>query len=341
MLTRIGFENFTAFKKLDIKFSPGINVFIGENATGKTHILKAAYAACSFDPQNGGLASKINNVFLPSNRNINRLVHRRKGTQSGSITLHRQLEEKEIGIKLSLTSRTTNTKLGLARAKWSSNLPVTAYIPVKDMLAHSPGFLSLYLEKNIYFEEIYRDIIAKALVPLSRGPVTGDRKAILDIVSKELGGKVFTNNEEFFLKNNQGHLEFTLLAEGLRKLGLIWVLIQNNTLMNGSILFWDEPETNLNPKLMKSVAKILVKLERAGTQIFLATHNYVFMKYLSLELQRESQIKWHSLYRETDTKEIKHNSFTDYLKLEPNAIDETYGDLLDRDIEKQMAKLKW
>ena len=38
MLERITFEKFTAFEKLDIEFSPGINVFIGENGTGKTHI---------------------------------------------------------------------------------------------------------------------------------------------------------------------------------------------------------------------------------------------------------------------------------------------------------------
>ena len=48
-------------------------------------------------------------------------------------------------------------------------------------------------------------------------------------------------------------LEFTLLAEGMRKLGLIWLLIQNGTLGNSSVLFWDEPETNLNPKLYGDV----------------------------------------------------------------------------------------
>ena len=44
-------------------------------------------------------------------------------------------------------------------------------------------------------------------------------------------------------------IEFTLLAEGLRKLGLLWLLIRNGSLKPGAVLFWDEPETNLNPKL--------------------------------------------------------------------------------------------
>jgi ABC-type multidrug transport system ATPase subunit len=39
--------NFTAFKDLTMEFSPGINAIIGENATGKTHVLKVLFAACT------------------------------------------------------------------------------------------------------------------------------------------------------------------------------------------------------------------------------------------------------------------------------------------------------
>ena len=46
MIGKIRFDKFTAFEKLEVNLSPGINLFVGENGTGKTHILKAAYAAC-------------------------------------------------------------------------------------------------------------------------------------------------------------------------------------------------------------------------------------------------------------------------------------------------------
>ena len=36
-------QNFTVFEELKIKFSKGINVVIGTNGTGKTHLLKAMY----------------------------------------------------------------------------------------------------------------------------------------------------------------------------------------------------------------------------------------------------------------------------------------------------------
>ena len=42
----IKLENFTVFENIECEFVPGINIFIGENGTGKTHILKALYALC-------------------------------------------------------------------------------------------------------------------------------------------------------------------------------------------------------------------------------------------------------------------------------------------------------
>ena len=45
MFTNIILKKFTAFEKLGLDFSPGINILIGENGTGKTHILKALYAS--------------------------------------------------------------------------------------------------------------------------------------------------------------------------------------------------------------------------------------------------------------------------------------------------------
>ena len=44
MLERLSFKNFTVFNDAEIAFTPGINVLIGANATGKTHAMKVAYA---------------------------------------------------------------------------------------------------------------------------------------------------------------------------------------------------------------------------------------------------------------------------------------------------------
>ena len=207
------------------------------------------------------------------------------------------------------------------------------------MLANAPGFLSLYAAREVHFEEVYQDILLRANLPALREPVDDAHKQMLCSLENVIGGKVKVVGEEFFLSNEQGDLEFTLLAEGWRKLGLLWLLIQNGTLQNGSVLFWDEPETNLNPKMFKTVMNVLLELQRAGVQIFFATHDYVMLKELDLQMTEEDQVAFHSLYRD-ETGEIACHSTSRYLGIHPNAIDEAFDDLYDRQIERSLGGLK-
>jgi len=44
MLKSLHIENFTVFPKADFIFGKNLNVIIGENGAGKSHLLKLAYA---------------------------------------------------------------------------------------------------------------------------------------------------------------------------------------------------------------------------------------------------------------------------------------------------------
>ena len=79
MLTRIQLSRFTAFEQIEVEFSPGINVFIGRNGTGKTHLMKIGYAACAITVTGVGFAEELVRVFLPSGRMPGRLVRRGRG----------------------------------------------------------------------------------------------------------------------------------------------------------------------------------------------------------------------------------------------------------------------
>jgi ABC-type ATPase involved in cell division len=343
MIEKIKLERFTAFENLTVAFSPGINLFIGENGTGKTHLLKAVYAACDVSKSQKSLADKVNRVFLPSGEQIGRLVKRKSVSTTGSFEVTRQVEGlgKPITLKLSLSNHAKDppqATLSGARKSWKEHPVESVYIPVKDMMANAPGFRSLYSLRHIHFEEVYADIIDRVFLGALRGPANTARKKLLDILQQSMNGKVITKNEEFFLKNKQGELEFTLLAEGIRKLGLLWVLIQNGTLLNGSVLLWDEPETNLNPKLMRTVVEILIELQRMGVQLFISTHNYSLLKEFDLQKVKTDQMLFHSLYRD-DAGEIQASAFSDYDTLTPNAIDEAFAGLVDREIEQSMRGL--
>jgi len=68
----------------------------------------------------------------------------------------------------------------------------------------------------------------------------------------------------FFLRNKAGEIEFTLVAEGIRKLALLWLLVTNGVLDKEATLYWDEPETNLNPSMIPLVVEVILELEKLG-----------------------------------------------------------------------------
>ncbi|MDO4582857.1 MAG: AAA family ATPase [Planctomycetia bacterium] len=345
MLKSVSLNQFTVFKKLKFHFSPGINVFIGENGTGKTHLLKVLYAAgATILSAETGFSEKLNRVFLPSGGNIGRLVKRNNVSSRASIEIQRT-ERTETGtdtapfptLRIRFSNHARGSKAKVTTSfNWRENPSSVVYIPVKDMLANAPGFRSLCSSHAVHFEEVYLDIVDKAFFPKLQGPATKDRKKIEKILSEAMSGKVIFRGEEFFLQNKQGKLEFTLLAEGFRKIGLLWLLLQNGSLLKGSALFWDEPETNLNPKLMKTVVSVLLAMQKMGVQIFLATHNYTILRELDLQMNesyRNAAILYHSLYRDKATDEIGVNSTKTFQDIDPNAIVDTFGDQLERDMK--------
>lgn len=333
-LTKLHCERFTAFNKLTLELSPGINVFIGKNGTGKTHLMKVAYAACDITKSKMSFAEKLNRVFLPSGRSIGRLVKRHKTSSKGAVEVHRG--NLKLRASFSNHAEKPESVTVTGQADWVAQPLESVFIPVKEMLSNGPGFRSLYSQREIHFEEIYADILDRAYRPALRGPADASRKALLARIEKDIAGKVVVRNEEFFLKNKQGNLEFTLLAEGFRKLGLLWTLIQNGTLLDGSVLFWDEPETNLNPRMFGALMQIMLDLQRAGVQVFMATHDYVVLKELDLRKNDTDKIVYHSLFHD-DNVVVQCRPASRYLDIDPNAIAQTFSDLYDREVKRSLG----
>ncbi|WP_281168134.1 AAA family ATPase [Maridesulfovibrio zosterae] len=66
------------------------------------------------------------------------------------------------------------------------------------------------------------------------------------------------------------------------KVGMLAHLLRNGSLVKGSTLFWDEPESNLNPQLLKLVAKAMTSLADYGIQVVVATHSLFLMRELNI-----------------------------------------------------------
>lgn len=340
-VTHVKLENFTSFAAMDQAFSPGVNVFIGANGTGKTHLLKVLYAACAVtvgEDREKSFALKLRNVFNPYEGRMGRIARRQSTSVKTRIVVTRQGGSKLTAEFSNHTNKPEAVRL-TGEAGWKKEGLTSAYIPVKEMLAHAPGFLATAAKREIAFEEVYVDIIRLAFLPRLKGPIDKDRQRLLTALQEAIDGKVVAKGEYFFLKNKQGDLEFTLLAEGMRKLALIWLLIQNGTLLSGSVLFWDEPEANLNPALMGKVVEVIMELQRLGVQIFLTTHNYVLLKEFDLRKRQGDAIRYLSLYRD-ESGAVSVNTSDNYLGVDPNAIAGTFSDLYDRELTRSLGGIK-
>ena len=94
-LQHLNLRNFMGFNNLTLDFSPKINVLIGENGTGKTHLLKAAYGLCagaplfknkpgtSDDELEAALTAKLLRLFMPLDDKLGKM-HRHSATDQAS-----------------------------------------------------------------------------------------------------------------------------------------------------------------------------------------------------------------------------------------------------------------
>jgi predicted ATP-binding protein involved in virulence len=295
MLFQLNVKNFTVFKEANLEFSPKLNVIIGENGTGKSHLLKLIYTTLSvlaegryksnlLSPTKSFLqkeiGNKLNNVFRPDN--IGRLVSRIQGGRT-RCQVNLELEDKNLNCSFNFSSISkTDVLIDLLPQKWLEVSPV--FIPTRELLTIYPNFLSVYENHYLDFEETYRD----TCILLGALPLRGLRQVkvnrFLRPLEEAMDGKIkLDKNGRFYLKSNtKGEIEMPLVAEGLRKLAMLAQLITTGNLLDQGYLFWDEPETNLNPALIKVIAKVIFRLAQSGIQIFIATHSLFLLRELEI-----------------------------------------------------------
>lgn len=334
-ITRLKLNDFTAFGALDLEPSPGLNIFVGDNGLGKTHLLKLLYAACDASRGQRQFPDKLQRVFLPSEGALGRLV--RRGRPEARVEVHAGAKRLVCALSSEFNGVSDPQPAVTGSEAWAREHIPAVYIPVKEMLAYAPGFRSLYSQREIHFEEVYFDILDRAFLPALREPIQAWKVKLLHKLRAALGGDISAKSEEFYLESEQGSFEFSLVAEGMRKLALLYLLLKNGSLERGSVLFWDEPETNLNPKQFSLVADLLLKLQRAGVQIFISTHDYAILKELELEVQEGDQLSYFTLYRSSDSPEIAMERSSRAFSMEHSPITESMTELYDREIRRSFG----
>lgn len=341
-LNKISLKNFTVFDQLEVEFSGGINVFVGVNGKGKTHIMKVLYSACQAVDKRVSFAQKIVRCFSPDDHRISRLVRRKQGNNDASIRVVGSdiagTESKSISAKFSSKTKKWDAEI-IGEDGWENLFRdlTSTFIPAKEILSNAYNLNAAVEKNNVAFDDTYLDIVNSAKIDISVGKNAVAKQSMLNQIERIIDGKVIfdSKRDEFYLKHGNSKLEFNLVAEGIRKIALIWQLVKNGTLEKGSVLFWDEPEANINPVHISIIIDMLLALQRNGVQIFIATHDYILAKYIEIKSQKDDDVTFFSLYDDTESVRCERNR--KFSNLKHNPIMNAFDKLLDEVYKEQVT----
>lgn len=320
MLSELYVSQFTVFRDAKFRFSEGLNVIVGDNGTGKTHLLKLAYLFGRAWPDlqskrlrvtqksaEAYLAERLAGLFRTSDLGL--LI--RKGHRNGA-----RLKANVHGHIPTVSVRTANepapTSPGLHEAMpWTvvirraqgvgalstevlpeavpdsaannAFLPRQVFVPSKEMVSLFKGLIGLFeTYRDFPLDDTYRDLAVamSTLEPREPSPLL---LGVTQDIQRLLGGQLKLEQDELvFVQEDGSRLLSQLLAEGHRKLAMLVYLLRNGLIEPGSTLFWDEPEANLNPSAVKLLIRALHLLSGRGVQVILATHSLFLLREVEI-----------------------------------------------------------
>ena len=343
IIKKLKLENYTVFENQQIEFSPGVNVIVGENGTGKTHLLKVLYSACRSVNKKTSFPHKLVSTMLPDDYKISRLITRKVGNRTGLIKITACEEKTAQNRELTATFNGKTKRwdaVVTGEDGWEESFEGVSsiFIPAKEILSHSYNLNAAVEVDNVRFDETYLDIINAAKVDVSAGRNNTAKSAMLKTIEEITHGTVHydAKRDEFYLKSGNSKQEFNLVAEGIRKMALLWQLVKNGTLENGSILFWDEPEANINPTYIAVIVRLLLELQRKGVQIFVSTHDYMIASYFDVLRKESDHIVYHSLCHNAASGETLYDKADKFADLKCNPIVTAFDKLLNEIYNMEM-----
>jgi energy-coupling factor transporter ATP-binding protein EcfA2 len=311
MLKRLHLQNFTVFADADFEFVQGLNVLVGTNGTGKSHVLKLGYSIEMVrernknEPPSGGfpyalpfalgesdwarrLSYFLPDVFQTASRK--QLVSTLSSLQTATVKAEFNdgfAENEAVEFEISAYLNSVRVISGGEIISEQIEIVAPVFIPAKEILTLS-WMLPASEQLVLPIEQNYLHLLKQLrLLPLRKASSAQAISALADI----LGGEVKEEEGKYYLIAANGQRTgMNMVAEGLRKFGTLQKLLANGSLTKQATLFWDEPEANLNPALLRKLAAILAELARQGFQIILATHSTDLLKeFHILSRQKDAQ----------------------------------------------------
>ena len=306
MIRKLVVEGVPVFPKQEsFSFVPGLNIIVGGNDSGKSHLMKLCYAITKWGCD--GARRELPEVWAEEKRlrrdmlrvygthNLSSLTARNRG--NGSAKIKASLE----GAKVPLG--TAELSFGFVSDKEEEGLHI-AKLPQR-FLTENAVFISPREVLSIYpcymqAGKRYPELLDSASWELCRAleeepgstPIPGLLRHVIEEIESLLSGRLQRLNGRFYLQRpGQEPLELNLVAEGFKRIGTLGLLIGNGTIRPGTALFWDEPEMNLNTTHLPRLVSILMGLCHAGVQVMLTTHSLFLLRELVIQLADKKHSK--------------------------------------------------
>ncbi|TYL49283.1 AAA family ATPase [Marinomonas sp. IMCC 4694] len=173
-------KNLTVFAEAELTFSAGLNVIVGENGCGKSHLLKSAYSLIAASAEEGRKLSasvptktilqkvyayKLVNILRPET--LGRLARRKQGRERCELALSFENNALDTDLNFATTSK-SEVVIGSLSKDWQPKAPV--FLPIRELLTLYPGFVSIYENHYLEFDETYRDACLLLGAPALKGP---------------------------------------------------------------------------------------------------------------------------------------------------------------------------
>jgi len=294
MLNSVELKNFGPLTTIDWSNLGKINLIIGENACGKTFLLKTLYSAMRTleeykrgDDQRTAaeiLADKLYWTF--QTEKIGDLVTKRaKAALSCKITFNQRDFSYTFG-------KDTTKQISSPENHIPPRESNSIFLPTKEVLSLQHIILKSREKDYVFgFDDTYLDLARALRQSTKKGRNYDEFAKFRQDLEKILGGKVeyeeASDRWQFKDSNNQKfHIGVT--AEGIKKIAILDTLLGNRYLDRESIIFIDEPESALHPQALSKLLDIIAMLADCGIQFFLASHSYFVIKKLYLIAQEKN-----------------------------------------------------
>ena len=306
----IQLKNYGTIASFNCTDFSNINLVIGENASGKTFLLKAIYSAIRSmeDYKHGDDVRSMNDILSEKLRwtfQVEKLgdLVRRSASEGLEFKIKTDHEQNSLAYHF---SQSANTKVVNVDAPETTKAGNSVFIPAKEVLSLFSVILkSREVDKAFGFDDTYYDLAKALRIAPSRGRnFTAFAKARQELKSV-INGKVDydDNSGKWYYKNQSGQ-KFSIgaTAEGVKKISIMDRLLANGYVNKDSVLFIDELESALHPDAICEFLDMIAYISNEmGIQVFISTHSYFVIKMLYLiALQYPGTVSCISLSKEKE-----------------------------------------